>query len=38
MAYGDAREQAAAHTPALAFRTIADRLDHGEASPSSARA
>ena len=33
MAYGDSREEAAAHAKALALRAIADRLDHGEDVP-----
>ena len=33
MAYGETREQAAAHAKALALRVIADRLDHGEEVP-----
>ena len=33
MAYGDSRDEAAAHARALALRAIADRLDHGEDVP-----
>ena len=33
MAYGDSRDEAAAHAKALALRVIADRLDHGEDVP-----
>ena len=33
MAYGDSRDEAAAHAKALALRAIADRLDHGEDVP-----
>lgn len=33
MAYGATREQARAGVEALALRTLADRLDHGEAVP-----
>ena len=31
MAYGSSREEAVAHAQALALRTLADRLEHGEA-------
>jgi predicted RNase H-like HicB family nuclease len=30
MVYGDSREQAISKAEALAFRVIADRLEHGE--------
>ncbi len=33
MVYGGTREEAAARVQALALRVIADRLEHGEASP-----
>jgi len=33
MAYGDSQEQAVVHTRAVALRTLADRLDNGEALP-----
>jgi predicted RNase H-like HicB family nuclease len=33
MAYGTSRQEAIAHTQALALRVIADRLDHGEPAP-----
>ena len=33
LAYGDNREQAVAKTKALAFRVLADRLEHGESIP-----
>ena len=33
MAYGDSRDEAAAHAKALALRVIADGLDHGEDVP-----
>lgn len=35
MAYGATREQALAAAQALAFRVLADRIEHGEASPES---
>lgn len=36
MAYGPRRDQAMAAVQALALRVIADRIDHGEATPSEA--
>ena len=33
MAYGDDKESARAKVEALALRTLADRLDHGETIP-----
>jgi predicted RNase H-like HicB family nuclease len=33
MAYGATREEAAAAAEALAFRVLADRLEHGETAP-----
>ncbi len=33
MAYGTTREEAQAKVEALALRTLADRLDHGETIP-----
>lgn len=33
MVYGDTREQALAAAEALALRVVADRLEHGEATP-----
>ncbi len=33
LAYGDTRQEAIAHVEALALRVLADRLEHGEASP-----
>ncbi len=33
LAYGDTREKAKANVEALALRTLADRLDHGETVP-----
>ena len=33
MAYGDTPEQAKATVEALALRTLADRIDHGETVP-----
>jgi predicted RNase H-like HicB family nuclease len=33
LAYGQTREEAIAHVQSLAFRVIADRLEHGEAVP-----
>ena len=33
MAYGATREEALARAKALAFRALADRLDHGEEVP-----
>jgi predicted RNase H-like HicB family nuclease len=36
MAYGASREQALAAVQALALRVIADRIEHGEATPSEA--
>lgn len=33
LAYGSTREEAAARTKALAFRVLADRLEHGEVVP-----
>lgn len=33
LAYGSTRQEAIASVQALALRTIADRLDHGEAAP-----
>lgn len=34
MAYGQTRDEALARVQALALRVIAERLEHGEASPS----
>jgi predicted RNase H-like HicB family nuclease len=34
MAYGQSRDEALAKVQALALRVIAERLEHGEASPS----
>lgn len=34
LAYGQTRDEAIRHVQALAFRVIADRLEHGEAVPS----
>jgi len=34
MAYGQTREEAIRQAQALAFRVIADRLEHGEAVPA----
>jgi predicted RNase H-like HicB family nuclease len=36
MAYGASRERALAAVQALALRVIADRIEHGEATPSEA--
>lgn len=36
MAYGTSREDAVAHVLALAFRVLADRLEHEEAQPTEA--
>ena len=33
MAYGAAREEAVARAEALALRVLAERIEHGEASP-----
>jgi predicted RNase H-like HicB family nuclease len=33
LAYGNSREQAIARAEALAFRVLADRLEHGEPIP-----
>lgn len=33
MAYGETREEALAKVEALALRTLADRLEHGEPTP-----
>jgi predicted RNase H-like HicB family nuclease len=33
MIYGDTREDAKAKVEALALRTLAERLDHGETNP-----
>ena len=33
LAYGSSREEAVARTKALAFRVLADRLEHGEDIP-----
>lgn len=33
MAYGQTKEQAVAKVEALALRTLADRLEHGEPTP-----
>jgi predicted RNase H-like HicB family nuclease len=33
LAYGSTREEAVAKAKALAFRVLADRLEHGEAIP-----
>jgi len=33
MAYGSTRDEAVAKAKALAFRVLADRLEHGEAVP-----
>jgi predicted RNase H-like HicB family nuclease len=33
LAYGQSREQAVAMVQALAFRVLAERLEHGEAAP-----
>ena len=33
LAYGETREEAVAKAKALAFRVLADRLEHGEAIP-----
>ena len=35
LAYGATREQAIAAAQALAFRVLADRIEHGESSPDS---
>jgi predicted RNase H-like HicB family nuclease len=35
LAYGATREQAIGAAQALAFRVLADRIEHGEASPDS---
>jgi len=35
LAYGSTRERALAAAQALAFRVLADRIEHGEASPAS---
>jgi len=34
MAYGSTQEEALAKTQALALRVLADRLEHGEATPT----
>jgi predicted RNase H-like HicB family nuclease len=33
LAYGDSREEAISKAKALAFRVLADRLEHGETIP-----
>lgn len=33
LAYGNSRDEAVAKAKALAFRVLADRLEHGEAVP-----
>jgi predicted RNase H-like HicB family nuclease len=33
LAYGDTRDEAVAKAKALAFRVLADRLEHGESVP-----
>jgi predicted RNase H-like HicB family nuclease len=33
LSYGDTREQAVTRAKALAFRVLADRLEHGESVP-----
>lgn len=33
LAYGNSRDEAVAKAKALAFRVLADRLEHGEAIP-----
>lgn len=33
LAYGSSRDEAVAKTKALAFRVLADRLEHGESIP-----
>ncbi|HLL70925.1 MAG TPA: type II toxin-antitoxin system HicB family antitoxin [Pyrinomonadaceae bacterium] len=33
LAYGQSREEAVARVQALAFRVLADRLEHGESEP-----
>ena len=33
LAYGDTREEAVARAKALAFRVLADRIEHGEQIP-----
>jgi predicted RNase H-like HicB family nuclease len=33
LAYGQTREEAVARVQALAFRVLADRLEHGEGEP-----
>ena len=33
LVYGDSSDEAIAKVKALALRTVADRLDHGEAAP-----
>ena len=33
LAYGNTRQEAVARVEALALRVLADRLEHGEASP-----
>ncbi len=38
MVYGQTREEAIVRVKALALRTIADRLEHGEAVPETAEA
>jgi predicted RNase H-like HicB family nuclease len=35
LVYGDSRDQAVAKAKALAFRVLADRLEHGEEIPES---
>jgi predicted RNase H-like HicB family nuclease len=37
LAYGETEQEARARAEALAFRVIADRLEHGEAVPPEAR-
>jgi predicted RNase H-like HicB family nuclease len=37
MAYGDTPEQARSRAAALAFRAIADMIEHGEALPAGAQ-
>ena len=37
LAYGETRDQAIAAVSALAFRVMAERIEHGEAIPAEAR-
>jgi predicted RNase H-like HicB family nuclease len=37
MAYGDTRDEARDKVEALAFRVLADRLEHGESVPGEVR-